>query len=207
MSTNIRFPNITAATPAEQINQIKSYLHQLVQQLNWALSNLETSPAIGSGERPSSTGITEESFNELKSLITQSTSMLDSFYKKINIKLEGQYVSQANFDAHTRRVDERFEQLGGPFVSQADFVAHTQEVSQRFNGLGEQFVSKTDLEAYKQEMVGIFAGLDCKYILKTDYDDLLANNEIIKDLQQRLEALEQTDDENKETGGEPDGNQ
>ena len=38
---NIRYPNISGKTEAEQIAQIKSYLHQLVDQLNWALSVLE----------------------------------------------------------------------------------------------------------------------------------------------------------------------
>ena len=42
---DIRLPNITADTEAEQIAQIKSYLHQLVQQLNWALSVLESGQA------------------------------------------------------------------------------------------------------------------------------------------------------------------
>lgn len=39
---NLRFPNINGATEAEQLKQIKSYLHQLVQELNWALSVLES---------------------------------------------------------------------------------------------------------------------------------------------------------------------
>lgn len=38
---NLRLPNITAATEREQILQIKSYLYQLVGELNWALSSLE----------------------------------------------------------------------------------------------------------------------------------------------------------------------
>ena len=42
MSTNIRFPNITGKTEAEQLVQVKSYLHQLVEQLNWALSTIES---------------------------------------------------------------------------------------------------------------------------------------------------------------------
>jgi len=42
---DIRLPNITADSEAEQIAQIKSYLHQLVQQLNWALSVLESGQA------------------------------------------------------------------------------------------------------------------------------------------------------------------
>ena len=37
----IRFPNITGRTEAEQLQQIRSYLYTLVQELNWALSALE----------------------------------------------------------------------------------------------------------------------------------------------------------------------
>lgn len=39
---NIRYPNITGVTPEEQVAQMRSYLHQLVDQLNWALSVLES---------------------------------------------------------------------------------------------------------------------------------------------------------------------
>ena len=31
---NIRYPNITAASPMEQLEQIRGYLFQLVEQLN-----------------------------------------------------------------------------------------------------------------------------------------------------------------------------
>lgn len=39
MTPQIRYPNITGRTPEEQIAQLKSYLHQLVDQLNYMLSN------------------------------------------------------------------------------------------------------------------------------------------------------------------------
>lgn len=38
---NIRYPNITGKTEAEQIKQMESYMRYLVDQLNWALSLLE----------------------------------------------------------------------------------------------------------------------------------------------------------------------
>ena len=44
MSVNFRYPNISGATEREQIAQIKSYLHQLVEQLNYAV------PSLGSGD-------------------------------------------------------------------------------------------------------------------------------------------------------------
>lgn len=81
--------------------QIKSFLHQLVEQLNWAL------PTIDSGGSATQTGtqnpagdVSAESFYELKSLIIKSTDMLNAYYDKINKKLEGQYVSQADFEAY-----------------------------------------------------------------------------------------------------------
>lgn len=61
MSINIRFPNITANTEKEQIAQIKSYLHQLVEQLNYALPNLGAGGASAQ---------TSEAY-ELKTMIIQ----------------------------------------------------------------------------------------------------------------------------------------
>lgn len=38
MSINFRYPNITASLEKEQITQVKAYLHQLVDQLNYAFN-------------------------------------------------------------------------------------------------------------------------------------------------------------------------
>lgn len=40
---NLKPPHITGATEAEQLAQISSYLRGLVQELNWALSSLDSS--------------------------------------------------------------------------------------------------------------------------------------------------------------------
>jgi hypothetical protein len=42
MTPQIRYPNITGKTPEEQIAQMKSYLHQLVDQLNYLLSEKDS---------------------------------------------------------------------------------------------------------------------------------------------------------------------
>ena len=54
MNGNIRLPSINGATEAEQIAQIKSYLYQLAQQLNWLFST------IGTDEKTASGGISPE---------------------------------------------------------------------------------------------------------------------------------------------------
>ena len=38
---NLPYPNITAGDPRAQVEQLKSYLYQLVDQLNYALNQLE----------------------------------------------------------------------------------------------------------------------------------------------------------------------
>ena len=40
MNINLRYPSITAASEREQLAQVKSYLIQLVDDLNYALSTL-----------------------------------------------------------------------------------------------------------------------------------------------------------------------
>lgn len=42
MTPKIRYPNITGKTPEEQIAQLKSYIHQLVDQLNWAFAVIDS---------------------------------------------------------------------------------------------------------------------------------------------------------------------
>lgn len=41
MSMNFRYPNITGKTEKEQIEQIRRYLFQMVDQLNYVVSRME----------------------------------------------------------------------------------------------------------------------------------------------------------------------
>ena len=108
MSMNIRFPNITGVSEAEQLIQIKSYLYQLVEQLNWMLPTIEasTGQAGTSSTNPSFGDISSETFYELKSLLIKSSDTLNAYYEKINAKLEGQYVKQTDFDEHKQEVPQ-----------------------------------------------------------------------------------------------------
>lgn len=39
--TNLPYPKISATTPAGQVAELKSYLYQLIDQLNYTLKELE----------------------------------------------------------------------------------------------------------------------------------------------------------------------
>ena len=172
MSMNIRFPNITAETEKEQITQIKSYLHQLVEQLNWVLGVLETNIGSASGT-PTGSGygdISEEMFYELKSLLIQSSDTLNAYYEKINSKLEGQYVSQKEFEDHEDAVDKKFTDLADQFVGQDDFGTYKDGVSEQFEALPDQYVSQESFNTYKQEVSEQFEGLDKPGITEDDFN-------------------------------------
>lgn len=95
MSMNIRYPNITPGSEKEQIAQIKSYLHQLVDQLNYAL------PSAGAGEGASQAPTTfevqggEMSYYDLRTLIVQEVQEVQALFDKLSAKMLSEYVSDA----------------------------------------------------------------------------------------------------------------
>lgn len=93
MSVNIRYPNITGRSEKEQLSQIKSYLHQLVEQLNYALPTLGTGE--GSAQVQSSQQVQGEeiSYYELRSLIIQQLQEIDTMFDQLSQKMQSEYVS------------------------------------------------------------------------------------------------------------------
>lgn len=110
---NIRLPNITAATEKEQLLQVKSYLHQLAQELNWALSTLESSStAKDTGKKASSgSAVTKEemttSFNELRSLIIKSAETVSAYYEAAEERYTSLYVAQSDFGTYKEEAEQR----------------------------------------------------------------------------------------------------
>ena len=77
MSINIRLPNITENTERGQLLQVKSYLYQLVEQLNLALTDVErvASSAVTTAKASSAASAEKDSqatFNSIKALIIKS---------------------------------------------------------------------------------------------------------------------------------------
>lgn len=104
MSIDIRFPNITATTDAGKIQQVQSYMYQLVEQLNWALNNLESissTPTATPGTTASTASQNDpiSNFNSIKGLIIKSADIVTAYYEEIDnlLKLSGEYVAEATF--------------------------------------------------------------------------------------------------------------
>lgn len=111
MSIDIRFPNINGKTDREQLAQMRRYLYQLVEQLNWGLSAIETGTVsiktttgknVTSGASESSGGgkNPQAIFNDIKSLIIKSADIVNAYYEQINAKLKGEYLAISDFGTY-----------------------------------------------------------------------------------------------------------
>jgi hypothetical protein len=144
---DLRLPNITATTEREQLLQIKSYLNQLIPELQFAMSNV-SAPAVTSvatATKVVSTAPTnadaQATFNSIKSLIIKSADIVNAYYEEINKRLEGIYVAESDY---------------GIFVKEttADIEANSTNITQNYTNTQEIIseikteVSRIDTSAY-----------------------------------------------------------
>ncbi len=115
---DLRLPNIKGVTEREQLKEIKGYLYQLTEQLQFALNSINTSssqvvtniPIITAPVSTASTGqSTQATFNSIKSLIIKSAEIVDAYYEEINRRLEGVYVAQSDFGDFVQRTSQEIE--------------------------------------------------------------------------------------------------
>ena len=113
---DLRLPNITGNTEAEQIVQLKSYLYQLVEQLNWGLNSMETSIAPLVGAKSQAVAAPAEeldtprgTFNSIKDLIIKSADIVTAYYEEIDklLSLSGRYVAQSDFGTYKEETNNK----------------------------------------------------------------------------------------------------
>lgn len=117
MGFDLRLPNITGVTEREQLSQIKSYLYQFAQQLQWALSTIDTSSISNQAASQSPQKVivqakeqsAEVSFNALKSLIIKSADIVNAYYDEISDRLSGLYVASSDFGTYIEETDAKIK--------------------------------------------------------------------------------------------------
>ena len=89
---NIRYPKITAGSEREQIAQIRSWLHQLVDQLNYAM------PEGGSGAAQTyEVQGAELSYHELRALIMKELKEVQASFERLSASFETDYVKRTGW--------------------------------------------------------------------------------------------------------------
>ncbi len=91
MSLNLRYPNITGLSEKEQLTQIKSYLHQLVEQLYNSLPNRGTGEAVS---QPAASQSENLSYVELRSFVIQELQAIENSFEELSKKVQSEYVSE-----------------------------------------------------------------------------------------------------------------
>lgn len=105
MNLPFRYPNITAGDAVSQLGQIRSYLHQLVDQLNVSAADTDktVSEVRSQGAMLQKTASSLEAqtpkatFGSLKSLIIKSADIVDAYYDQISTKMVGEYTALSEF--------------------------------------------------------------------------------------------------------------
>lgn len=126
--TELRLPDIRG-TDKEQLSQIRSFLYQLIPQLQFALNNagsggaseytMEVISRTGSAQTNTPSFDAAVAFSELKPLIIKSADIVQAYYEKINKRLDGVYVAESDFGVYVEQTRQ-------------DISANSTEIKQNF---------------------------------------------------------------------------
>lgn len=109
----IRRPNINAPTTEGQLEQIKSYLYQLTNQLNFAIKSTENPSMVTvkdqDGNDVSASASAESTFFAIKDLIIKSADIVNAYSETISRKLSGKYVAVSDFGTFKQETNASLE--------------------------------------------------------------------------------------------------
>ncbi len=166
MGIDIRLPNITATTAEGQLVQMRSYLYQFAEQLNWALNNLETggtstsiASTTGHGKATGNDKIDSvNTFNAIKSLIVKSADIVNAYYEEINQRIEGIYVAQSEFGTYSEQTAQVIEKNSTDITQ---IFTNTQEISSALEEISNALINvnayiKSGLLQYDESGIPIY---------------------------------------------------
>ena len=94
-----------------QLSQMRSYLYQLVEQLNWALNTVQdgaVQTVVQPMTAPTASGTAaaeqeaQDTFNSIKSLIIKSADIVNAYYETMRLRMDGEYVAESDFGVYRR---------------------------------------------------------------------------------------------------------
>ena len=198
---NIRLPNITANSEREQLVQVKSYLHQLVQELNWALTSIETGNSAGTTatkNQSASDAVTKKelttSYNELRSLIIKSANTVSAYAEAAEERYKSLYVAQSDFGTYTEQAEQRIAENAAGI---AQFFENMQEIITGIETLEHSLIEanahiKSGLLYYDDSGVPIY-GVEVGQ--RTEIDGVEVFDRFARFTSDRLSFYDQNDNE------------
>lgn len=195
---NIRLPSITAATDREQLLQIKSYLHQLVTDLNFALSTIESGNSTVAAKTTSGNAVTKEdletSFNDLKSLIVKSANTVSAYSEAAEARYESLYVAQSDFGTYKEEAAQTIQENSTSIES---FFENMQQIITEIDTLEHSIIEvsaniKSGLLFYDEDGVPVY-GLEIGQRTEIDGEEVF--DKFARFTSDRLSFYDQNDNE------------
>ena len=149
-------PRITGATPAEQLQQIQSYLYQFSEQLKYALNHLSVENFSEEGKQSLSqavsgagSGVTPEQqsqFQELRALIIKTAHTIESFQEEIRTTLKYEYVAKSEYGEYQKDIEA---EIHATAENVTQYYTETKELQSALEETEAKFDSYlTNLEGY-----------------------------------------------------------
>lgn len=189
MEAKLRLPDIKG-NEEEQLKQIRSYLYQLVPQLQFALDSLSAN-SDGLTATPKSLlparanpyavatlsdgdDTAQTTFNSIKSLIIKSSDIVEAYYEEINRMLKSVYVAQSDFGDFAEKTSQEIKETS---TSTTQRFENIQVIIT--NQAGEIYSVNSELSSVKGSLQTI--GEDISYqqkdiiTIKDDVDGIASN--------------------------------
>ena len=142
--------------------QMRSYLYQMVEQLNWALNALDSGGAISSASKTttvvqaaggSSSDETDQRMANLRDLIVKSAESVQTEMDERVESLSSTYVARSDFGTYREDINQRITANSTKIEQQFAFAA---EIQANTNRVEVDFAAyKTNVEGYiRQGIVG-----------------------------------------------------
>ena len=160
----IRFPNISPdARATEQLGQMRSYLYQLVQDLNLSLKQLEPKDESETTAQAAAKAARErEERNQqaavgLKSLIVKTAETVSRQVEQMKSELRGEYVAVSDFGTYLEKTSQEIEEdptkITRYFKFASDIQADVNKVDADFSAY------KTDVQGYIRQGIVDYDGV------------------------------------------------
>ena len=145
MSMDIRLPNITASTAEGKLQQMQSYMYQLVEQLNWALNMVESAqsgnatPAVKTVKSESiSPKEAEDTFNSIKALIIKSADIVKAYEDTILTEFNGKYFADSDFGTY---IEETKKSVKDTSDGVLEIYKNIQTIDSRVEGVENEVIT------------------------------------------------------------------
>ena len=121
MNIDIRLPNITSTTPEGQMGEMRSYIYQLAEQLNWAFNTISEAQSSGNTSQiaiDKGNGVKESispdeaqsTFNSIKALIIKSADIVKAYEKTIITDFNSEYFAESDFGTYLETTNRTIEE-------------------------------------------------------------------------------------------------